>query len=83
VTGTSRWSRWAAVVSMLVVLLPLSQSRDDPRAQPTHAGRIGDVGPVARSCQGVAVTPTDDVQRVIGVIDSAPGTRDTIKRGAL
>lgn len=30
--------------------LPLSQSRDDPRAQLAHVGLIRDVGPIARSC---------------------------------
>ena len=78
-TGTSRWSRWAAVVAMLIVFLPLSQSRDEPRAQPTHAGLTGDVGPVARSCQGVAVTPTDDVQRVID--SHPPGTTLCLSAG--
>lgn len=66
---TSRWSRWASVVSIVVGLLPLSQCQDYPHTQPTNAGLIGDVGPVARSCQGVAVTPNDNVQRVI---DSNP-----------
>jgi parallel beta helix pectate lyase-like protein len=77
----SRRSLWAAVVSMLVVVvvLTLSLSRHGPRAQPTDAGLVGHVGPVARSCQGVAVTATDNVQRVID--SHPPGTTFCLSAG--
>jgi parallel beta-helix repeat protein len=78
-TRTSRWCLWAAMISMLVVLVTLSLSRHDPRAQSTHAGLIGHVGPVARSCQGVAVTATDNVQRVID--SHPPGTTFCLSAG--
>lgn len=78
-TRTSRWFRWAAVISLLVVLVTLLLSRHDPRTQPTHAGLIDHIGPVARSCQGVAVTATDDVQRVID--SHPPGTTFCLSAG--
>lgn len=57
---------------MLVVVSVLSLSRCDPGAQVAGPGLTGPVGPVARSCQGVAVTAADDVQQVID--SHPPGT---------
>lgn len=78
-TRPSRWFRWAAVISMLVVLVTLALSRHDPPAQPSHAGLTGHVGPAARSCAGVAVTVTDDVQKVIDA--HPPGTTFCLAAG--
>src|SRR5947208_16390754 len=82
-TGTSRGSRRAAVGAMLAVVpvLLLSGSCSGPQraehsgSTPPAAARpglSGPVGPVARSCQGVAITAAQDVQHVIDA--HPPGT---------
>ena len=81
--GASRRYRWATVVSTLVSVLALllagcgpdvphagkSGQSVSPPPKAVGPGLTGPVGPVARSCQGVAVTPAGDVQRAI---DSHP-----------
>ena len=88
-TCLSRRSRWAAFVSVLVVILALSlpgcgsgtqrarQSVSPP--QTTSAGLTGPVGPAARSCRGVAVNAGDGVQQVID--SHPPGTTFCLSAG--
>ncbi|MFC5993670.1 right-handed parallel beta-helix repeat-containing protein [Pseudonocardia hispaniensis] len=50
---------------MVLALIVLSLVSGSGRLPPTAPGLIAEIGPVARSCQGVAVTPADDVQALI------------------
>jgi parallel beta-helix repeat protein len=81
----SRRYRWAAAVCTLVVLLALSCSRYGSGGErtgsvlPVSTGLTGDVGPVPRSCDGVTVTTSDDVQEVIDA--HPPGTTFCLAAG--
>jgi parallel beta-helix repeat protein len=77
---TSRHSPWFATVALLLVLAALTLSRHDPSTQrSTRPSPADHVGPVARSCQGVTVATTDDLQ---GVIDAhPPGTTYCLSAG--
>jgi parallel beta-helix repeat protein len=81
----SRRYRWAAAVCTLVVLLALSCSRSGSGGEhtgsdlPVSPGLTGDVGPVPRSCDGVTVTTSDDVQEVIDA--HPPGTTFCLAAG--
>jgi parallel beta-helix repeat protein len=81
----SRRYRWAAAVCTLVVLLALSCSRYGSGGErtgtvhPVSPGLTGDVGPVPRSCDGIAVTTSDDVQEVIDA--HPPGTTFCLAAG--
>ena len=85
-TRTSRRSRWAPAGAMLAVVpvLLLSGSCSGPQraehsgSTPPAAARpglSGPVGPVARSCQGVAITAAQESAE-----GSAEATRLAIKR---
>ena len=90
-TGTLRRTRWAAALSVLVMVsaLALPGCRSGGHgAGPGQAGHgerttapglTGAVGPVARSCRGVAVTAASDVQHVIG--SHPPGTTFCLSAG--
>jgi parallel beta-helix repeat protein len=81
----SRRYRWAAAVCTLAVLLALSCLRYGSGGEhtgsdlPVSPGLTGDVGPVPRSCDGVTVTTSDDVQEVIDA--HPPGTTFCLAAG--
>ena len=87
VTSRPRPSRWTAVGAMLVVVLVLAGCGGGPSATGPDltnpigpsVGLTGPVGPVARSCRGVAVTAADDVQQVINA--HPPGTTFCLSAG--
>jgi len=91
VTGTLRRTRWAAALSVLVLLSALavpgcrSGGHGAGPGPAGHGKRVeapgltGAVGPIARSCRGVTVTAASDVQHVI---DSHPqGTTFCLSAG--
>jgi parallel beta-helix repeat protein len=77
--------RWTAAVCALVLLLPLAWSRYGSGGErtgsgpPVRPGLTGDVGPAPRSCDGVTVTTSDDVQKVIDA--HPPGTTFCLSAG--
>ena len=87
--GASRRFRWATVVSVLALLLAgcgpdlphagKSGQSVSPPPEAVGPGLTGSVGLVARSCQGVAVTPANDVQRAID--SHPPGTTFCLTAG--
>jgi Right handed beta helix region len=75
VTTTPRRAGWAATASLLVMALSACSPglhAAAPRASSTQVagpggpGLTGPVGPIARSCHGVAITAADNVQQAIG-----------------
>ncbi|WP_165949461.1 right-handed parallel beta-helix repeat-containing protein [Kribbella turkmenica] len=72
--------RWIVAGCALVAVLAASWSFGRTGSSPSlQAGPTGPVGPVARSCDGVAVAPSDDVQSVIDA--HAPGTTYCLSPG--
>jgi len=86
VTGTLRRTCWAVALSVLVMVSAMALPGCRPGGhgaghgkRTTAPGLIGAVGPIARSCQGVAVTAASDVQHVID--SHPPGTTFCLAAG--
>ncbi len=75
--------RWVVFVSALIVMLALlrhsSQDESAGSYPPAPTGATGGVGPVPRTCTGVSLTPTDDVQAVVD--GHPPGTTFCLTAG--
>jgi parallel beta-helix repeat protein len=84
VSSGSRGRRWIAAVCTLIALTAVAWSsrgadRSTESGSSPRAGLTGQVGPVSRSCDGVRVRPSDNVQQLIDV--QPPGTTYCLSAG--